>query len=663
MMNLFLQRLVIENFKGIKSVAYDFGDETHIFGQNATGKSSIVDAFCWLLFNKDSHGNAPGSDKFREKPLDDDGQEIHYLDTTVQADFLLDGQPFVLKRTQRENWVKKRGSAEATYQGNNSTYWINSVETKSTDFAARINGIANGDVFLLITTLGAFNAMEWKKRRALLVTMCGIDVDAELLSRPEYAGINAEISKLNVSVDDLRKVLSDRKRDIARELTTVPARIDEARRMRPEYTEADLHDAEFNIKDAQDDLERCDALVAQINAGSDSSSANLHSQILAAESDVIAIKRRLSDDYDAGKRRLQTAVADAMRRVDTAQQAQKSAAILAADAKTKSSDSTKALAAMREEYKAVHAQVFVQPEVQTVCPTCGQDIPQEKVEETIAAAKAAFDADKVKRLADINKRGQELKQQDAAYKDADTAAAAALGQADADLAAAISDRDKARIELNQYPVSPDFDEDPAVKEAMERLYALRRQKSDTPDEKLRQLQSRREDLLARIDRAKAVLAKKETAAQVDKRIAELEQLQADLGQRRADAEVLLYDVERFVTDRCALLEESINDRFPTVRWKLFDRQINGAIVDCCECMIPGSTALVSYGGTNTAASVNADIEIIGVLSKHYGITAPVFVDNAERVNYIAKPAGQLITLSVSSDKALRIDTNTKKEAA
>lgn len=662
-MNLFLQRLLIENFKGIKSVAYDFGDETHIFGQNATGKSSIVDAFCWLLFNKDAHGNAPGSDKFREKPLDDNGQEIHYLDTTVQADFLLDGQPFVLKRTQRENWIKKRGSAEATYQGNNSTYWINSVETKSSDFAARVNGIANGDVFLLITTLGAFNSMDWKKRRALLVSMCGIDVDAELLSRPEYAAIREELSKINVTVDDLRKVLSDRKRNIAKELTTIPARIDEARRMRPEYTDDDLREAEFNIKDAQGDLDRCDALVAQINAGADGGSANLHSQILAAESEVIAVKRRLSDDYEAGKRRLQTAIADATRRMETAQRAQRSAAILAADAKTKSSDSSKALVAMREEYKAVYAKAFTPPKTQTVCPTCGQDIPQENVEETLAAARRAFEAEKAARLAEINRRGQDLKRKDAACKEADTAAAAALEQADADFAAATADRDKARQELDQYPASPDYDEDPVVIEALERLHALRRQKSDAPDEKLRQLESRREDLKARIDRAKGVLAKKETAAQVDKRIAELEQLQADLGQRRADAEVLLYDVERFITDRCALLEESINDRFPTIRWKLFDRQINGAIVDCCECMIPGSNALVSYGGTNTAASVNADIEIIGVLSQHYGITAPVFVDNAERVNYVAKPAGQLITLSVSSDPALRIDTNTKKEAA
>jgi predicted ATP-dependent endonuclease of OLD family len=235
-MKLFLDSLEVENFKGIQHATFQFGNETSISGANALGKTSIVDAYCWLLTNRDSRGNTPGSDKFREKPLDEFGQERHGLDTTVEARFLLDGQPLVLKRTQRENWVKKRGNAEATYQGNASTYWINSVETKSTDFQERINQIANGDVFNLITTLGAFNALDWKKRRAILIGMSGVDVDAELLKRDEFSSIRGELERLNIGVDDLKKVLADRKRDMAKELTLIPARIDEARHMRPQVS-------------------------------------------------------------------------------------------------------------------------------------------------------------------------------------------------------------------------------------------------------------------------------------------------------------------------------------------------------------------------------------------------------------------------------------------
>ena len=121
--------------------------------------------------------------------------------------------------------------------------------------------------------------------------------------------------------------------------------------------------------------------------------------------------------------------------------------------------------------------------------------------------------------------------------------------------------------------------------------------------------------------------------------------------------------EDFVADRCSALEESINDLFPTVRWKLFNTQLNGGLEDTCVCMIPCGDALVAYGGANTAANVNADIEITRALSLHFGIVAPLFVDNAERINYIASPAGQLITLSVSGDDSLRVEHRNMKEAA
>ena len=660
-MNLFLQRLEIENFKGVKAAGFDFGNETHFYGCNASGKSTIVDAFCWLLFNRDSRGNAPGSDKFREKPLDADGHEVHYVDTRVTAKFLLDGQPFELQRLQRENWVKKRGNAEASYQGNASQYWINGVETKSSDFAARINSIANGDVFLLLTSLGAFNALDWKKRRALLVSMCNIDVDAELLNRPEFAEIAQEARERNVSIDDLRSVLASRKKDIAKELTTIPARIDEAKRMRPEYTEHDLHEAEYNIKDASEDMQRCEALIAECRAGGDD--GTLQRQILALEADIVAAKRRISDDHDAQYTRLKMAAADAKLHADMAGNRCRSAEAAVADAMAKAGEAEKALAKLRQDYKAAFGTQFVLPDVPTICPTCGQEMPAEKIDETIAKAKAAFDCEKQDKLSEINKRGQELKRQYADYAQALTKAQEDHAQAKKQYAEAKAAADAAEQALAVLSPTVDFAGDAQLAEMTERLNELKSSQSpDMQDENLKQLEHRKNGLQERIDRARAVIAKREQAEQIDKRIAELEAMQTELGQRRADTEVMLYDVERFIAARCELLEESINDRFPTIRWKLFDRQINGALVDCCECMIPSDGALVSYAGTNTAASVNADIEIIGVLSQYYGVTAPVFVDNAERINYIAKPAGQLITLSVSGDKALRVEIKDYKEA-
>jgi hypothetical protein len=111
-----------------------------------------------------------------------------------------------------------------------------------------------------------------------------------------------------------------------------------------------------------------------------------------------------------------------------------------------------------------------------------------------------------------------------------------------------------------------------------------------------------------------------------------------------------------VQDRCSALEDSINARFPTVRWKLFETQINGGIADVCQCYIPCESGLVSYGSANTAAQINADIEIVNVLSQHYGISLPLFADNSERVNRLADTTAQLVTLSVSTDSELKVTT-------
>lgn len=658
-MKLTIDRMKISNFKGIREAEFEFSDETNIYGRNASGKSSILDAFCWLLFNKSANGDAPGSDNFREKPLDADGHEIHYLDTTVELFCKLDGKPFNLRRTQRENWVTKRGSKDAVFQGNGSTYWINEVETKVSDFNAQIRGIANDDVFRLITTLGAFNAMEWRKRRAILISMCGIDVDSELLRKDDYLDLARECEVLGVGPDDLKKVLGDRKKMLQKELQLIPARIDEANKLRPQYTEQDIKDAEYLVKTSQNDLQSCQSLLAQIDAGTESS-ADLQRQILALETEMVNEKRRIADEFDAENRKFRTAVHETEMAMEQIARNQGVLARGAADAQVRLNEAAKQVTALRDEYKAVYVEPFVEPNVDGVCPTCGQPIPQEQITATIEKAKADFITRKEQRLKDISAKGKQAAASEKEYREAFEKADGELKKIDGEYAKAKEQHELAVATYQKYPVEPNYNTE-RVETLQSQIYALREQKNAAPDTKQKAVMDRISELEEIIRRNQAVVAMQDAAKKVDERIAELERQQEEMGARKAEVELLIFKVEQFTAERCSLLEDSINEHFPTIRWKLFDRQINGALVDCCECMIPGENALVSYNGTNTAASVNADIEIIGVLSKHYDLIAPVFVDNAERINYLVKPAGQLITMSVSDDPALRIEH--KREAA
>lgn len=645
-MRITLDRIGIKNFKGTRDLSIDFGVQTRIFGMNGTGKSTIPDAFCWVLFNKDSHGNAPGSDNFREKPLDNDGKEIHNLDTTVELTCKLDGQPFNLKRTQRENWVKKRGAADAMYQGNVSVYWINEVETKLQDFKTRIAQITSEEVFRLIGSLSAFNALDWKKRREQLLSLAGSDVDGMLLARDEYRPLADEIAQRNISADDLRKVLADQRKRTNDELKMIPVRIDEAKKAMPTFGPHEISDAEYIVKDSLNDIAKIDGYIADARATSGETVSR--QQILALESELVSLKRRMMDMHMNGKRDLQKKADQASSEFRKASDSIATAKRMLSGYEDRIAKATAERDKLREEFMAIRHENTA---IDSVCPTCGQPLPAQMVD----AAKAKAEQSKQERMARVREKGKAAASEVESLTDSASKSKAEIERLSEVVSCSAKERDEAFKAVSEYAQDPDYTLEPRIAELEEQIKGLNAEQKASPDEKIRGLEERKSEIQAILDRNRAVLARRDSMEDITKRIAQLEQQQKDFGARVTDVERLIALAESFAQDRCSLLEETINEQFPTVRWKLFDIQINGGISDCCMCMIPCESGLVSYECANTAAQINADMEIVGVMSRHYGLQLPLFVDNSERVNKLAHTDTQLITLSVSTDSSLRIE--------
>lgn len=116
---------------------------------------------------------------------------------------------------------------------------------------------------------------------------------------------------------------------------------------------------------------------------------------------------------------------------------------------------------------------------------------------------------------------------------------------------------------------------------------------------------------------------------------------------------MLFLCEEFMRYKAKFIEESINRRFSLVRFRLFREQINGGLEDCCDVTVDG----IPYAtGLNNGAKVNAGIDIINTLSRHYSAQVPLFVDNAESVTQLTQADTQVIRLVVSeSDKELRCE--------
>ena len=84
-----LIRLTLRNFKGIREFTLEArGRDIDVFGDNATGKTTLADAFMWLLFDKDSQNRKD----FQIKTVDKHGNEIHGLDHEVEAVLEVNGQ-------------------------------------------------------------------------------------------------------------------------------------------------------------------------------------------------------------------------------------------------------------------------------------------------------------------------------------------------------------------------------------------------------------------------------------------------------------------------------------------------------------------------------------------------------------------------------------------
>ena len=140
---------------------------------------------------------------------------------------------------------------------------------------------------------------------------------------------------------------------------------------------------------------------------------------------------------------------------------------------------------------------------------------------------------------------------------------------------------------------------------------------------------------------------------IDDRIETLRDEQKEIGQKVADQEQMLYLLEEFIRFKLNKVSESINSHFKTVNFKLWEMQLNGGMKDCCECTVNG----VPYSTLNSGHRIIAGLDIIQSLSELYGVTAPIFIDNAESLNEFNVPdmAAQMILLAVSDDKELKVE--------
>ncbi|WP_313152098.1 DUF2813 domain-containing protein [Lacrimispora sp.] len=639
-MNLRLKKIYIENFKGIKQLAIDFQEKTIISGQNATGKTTIMDSFTWLLFNKDSEGKSD----FDIRPNDREGDPIDNVVIKVSAVLKADGKETLFTKTQEQNWVKKKGSEVSQLQGNINKYEINEIPKTEKDYKAYIEELMSEELFKLITSPQAFTSLKWKDQRTILLKLVSEVTDQDVIATDEkFIVISQTLQEF--SVDDLTAKAKKALKELNKRQAELPARIDEASKG---LVQADFSECEIQKADLEQQIRKLEEQETSA-AKAGEAIAQVNNAIMQKQFDLGELKRTANEALISQKREIQRRIDDAgyafsglirdCERIE--KEIQQKEELLESNRTFRE--------ALLKNHKEVQA-MQMDPN-NLCCPMCNQTLPVDQGEIKIAE----FQANKQKSLEDIVKNGKQtatnIGNLEGEIKDLNER----LDVCKANKIEQNKKKTAAMEELAALPQQVELSDNPKYQFLSAEIQKLENQVREmgTGSGYLNQLRQKKEELIARLDRVKATLIGKENNQRVQARVLELQQEQRTTSQLIADQERELFLLEEFTKAKMDLLSSRINAKFKLVNFRLFETQINGGYKETCECMVNG----VPFSSLNTGHRVVAGLDIITALQGIYEVSAPIFIDNAESVNDFNIPdmEGQLILLKVSENSGLEVE--------
>ena len=636
-----IKRLSLENFKCHRNLTLAFnGGNASIYGDNASGKTSIYDALTWLLFGKDSQGN--GEKNIEIKPLDANGEvKDHDALTAVEAVLDVNGEEVTLRRTYKEVWTTKRGSSQATYDGNTSEYYVSGVPCKRNAFQEKVNELVSEDTFRLLTSVSHFaNGISWQERRAVLFKVAGVMDDAQILATNEqFVPLVESMGKLSLE-DYKRKMLAEKKKFVGAK-TEIPARISECQK-----TIEDIEGLDFAGAKAE---------VEALNARKES----LGAQLMSIEHDTALEQKRMEireakleltslESENMAYRASQGAPlmnVQSLRHQLTELTIKRSRVLDEYNRESKAnSDKEQMIAEARAAWISVNGESFTGG----TCVTCGQALPADKLQQV----KDTFEANKRNRLRDIEERAN-------FYKTAKQQAEDRLMRLQdeiQDMGTEIQAKEQeiAVAEGNVVEIK-DMDGYAGRKDAVNaRIDSLSVELAKMAESTIAvkgELNKQIAGIKLEIAERQRLISKESLLDYSKQRIEQLREDARNAAECLEAIEKMLYLIDEYSRYKTQFVEDSINGLFRIARFRLFREQANGGVEDRCDVVHDG----VPYIGVNNGMKINLGIDIINTLSVAYGVRVPLFVDNAESVTKLEGSSSQIIRLVVSeNDKELRV---------
>lgn len=646
MKQIIITSMKLTNFKGCRSFETDFAhSETEFCGENGTGKTTLFDAFCWVLYGKDSYGRSDTN--FQLKTLDKENNVIERLPHEVTVTLCIDGEIVELRKTYTEVWKKKRGSIEETFDGHQIERFWNNVPMGERDFNQRISEeICAEDVFRLVTNPTHFLTQSAKTQRQFLLHLAGEVTPQTIIdANPKLSPLMEQLSKK--TVEEYTKEVATELKKTKAEKDGLPARIDECKRSLPEsenWTEILKQITEANGR--MHDID---------NALADKSKAvtALTDQRLAIRKEISQIESKIFDRAQEVQKSVQqdywntqNEISDIKAKIDTLKRQKQLAQNELSRFQDKVISLNTTLNTLREEYREIKSETFSVDENNLVCPTCRRPLEDAQKDQKIAEMEKAFNDQKARRQSDNMTKGISAKRE---REDTEKRVAHYNSQIE-DINRQLADIMEKYDRLNTAPqtlpdasdaIKSDAEYKSLLAQKEERQKALDSLVPDVDDNSESQLRTQRQNIVNEISALQVRLAVKDQIERTNKRISELQKQYTDVCAEEVRLMGIQDMISRYKHIVIDSVDGSINSMFRYIKFKLYETQINGGEKEVCEALIDG----VPYStNVNTAGKVNAGLDFIKAVQKKYDMSVPVWIDNRESITELIPMDCQIINL-------------------
>lgn len=661
-----VREIRLADFKGQSEKKIGFGHRTIVSGKNGCGKTTLADAHMWEFCDKDY------SLKSNPDIRPDDGRECL---PRVDIDLVIDGKPVSVAKFQKRTESKPKDGKPGKVALSNK-YEINGVPKAERDFKADLKERGfDFDNFLMLSHMEIFTDLKDADARKILFSMS----DGAGKSDLEIAKTVPDCAELvplleTYKEDEIKAMNSATLKKAEEQLKAIPNQI-----IGMEHSKVDADTAELELQknvlhEQIADIEKQIAQSGNEKAGEIKAElAGLNTKLLEI---VSKAKADLLEQKSSVCNKVSTLELD--RNIKTSELNRKTSALESLRAQKK--DLLEKLQNARTQYpkikdtewdntvlESIKSETF--KDAETICPTCGQNLPTEQIEQLKnrleqkkqerinqqLKAKEEWGQDKKRKLDEViqagNKASADMKE---AHKQEETLTSKISKLTD-ELEQIKTSLDAENKNLEAIPKEPDFSENAeyqqiltSIKEKKQVLNSL-----DDGEEAKKQLSEQLSGKKQELAAVNQRIGEVNNNVRIDEQIEKLQESQKQYAQSKADAQMILDELKSLSMAKNTALEDAVNKYFGGVKVKLFDTQKNGELVDACIWYVQDKDGdwKKLIGNANTALMMKGKIAIMDGLQKFYGVSYPIFVDCAAELDNSSlagiKADAQLIFLKVS----------------